>query len=157
MGAVKNGVGKKREVIMTAQMKCCRRPGFPLGSIRSAVANNGSTMTSLFAGTRAYLAIGAIAVSGQAAFSFINFETAPIHPVALSPHGQTLAVCNLPDGRVELFSVASGVPTALGDVPVGVDPVTVRFRTTNELWVVNHISSSINVLNVAQRRVVATL
>src|SRR5688500_914195 len=110
-------------------------------------------MTSLSVRMWSYLAAGAVAVSGQAASSFVNFETAPIHPAALSPDGQTLAVCNLPDGRVELFSVSSGVPMALADVPVGLDPVTVRFRTTNELWVVNHISSSISIVDLATRRV----
>jgi hypothetical protein len=43
-----------------------------------------------------------------------------------------LAVCNLPDGRVELFNVAGGIPIRLGDVPVGVDPVSLRFRTADE-------------------------
>src|SRR6266542_6454343 len=38
-----------------------------------------------------------------AASSFVNFETAPIHPVALSPDHDTLAICNLPDGRIELL------------------------------------------------------
>jgi hypothetical protein len=42
--------------------------------------------------------------------AFVNFETAPIHPVALSPDGSTLAVCNLPDMRVEVFDVSSTVP-----------------------------------------------
>ena len=89
--------------------------------------------------------------------SFVNFETAPVHPVALGPDGRTLAVCNLPDGRVELFDVSSGVPTAIGDVPVGIDPVSLRFRTTNELWVLNHISRTINVVDVARRLVVDTV
>lgn len=52
--------------------------------------------------------------------SFIDLETAPLHPVALGPDGRTLAVCNLPDNPVELFNVSSGVPTALDDVPGGV-------------------------------------
>ncbi|MCI0747759.1 MAG: hypothetical protein L0Y58_20320 [Verrucomicrobia subdivision 3 bacterium] len=66
-------------------------------------------------------------------------------------------MCNLPDGRVQLFNVASGVPQPLGDVPVGLDPVSVRWRTTNELWVVNHISSSLNVVDVARRLVTAAI
>ncbi|HKQ39027.1 MAG TPA: hypothetical protein VJ063_13200 [Verrucomicrobiae bacterium] len=89
--------------------------------------------------------------------ALINFETAPIHPVALNPVGQTLAVCNLPDGRVELFDVSSGLAAPIGNVPVGLDPVSVRFRTANELWVINHISSSISIVDVSVRRVIATL
>src|SRR5580704_152804 len=61
--------------------------------------------------------------------NFFNWETAPVHPVALSPDGTKLVVCNLPDARVEIFDVTSGLPVSLGSVPVGLDPVTVRFRT----------------------------
>ena len=88
---------------------------------------------------------------------FVNFETAPVHPVDLSPDGLTLAVCNLPDYRIELFDVSSGIPHSTGDVPVGIDPVSARWRTTNELWVVNYISSTVNVVDVARRLIIATL
>lgn len=89
--------------------------------------------------------------------NFINFETAPVHPLDLGPDGRTLALCNLPDNRVEFFDVATGVPVSTGSVAVGLDPVTARFASSNELWVVNHISSSISIVDVAARRVVATL
>lgn len=89
--------------------------------------------------------------------NFVNFETAPVHPIALGPDGRTLAVCNLPDNRVEFFDVSTGVPTPTGSVPVGLDPVTVRFASANELWVVNHISSAISIVDVAARHVVATI
>src|SRR5687767_9066252 len=99
----------------------------------------------------------ALSIQAQPTSSFVNFETAPVHPIALGPDGRTLAVCNLPDGRVELFDVASGVPKPIGDVPVGVDPVSVRWRSTNELWVANYISRSISVVDVARRLVIDTL
>jgi YVTN family beta-propeller protein len=51
--------------------------------------------------------------------NFVNFETAPVHPLDLGPDGRTLALCNLPDNRVELFDVSTGVPMATGTVPVG--------------------------------------
>jgi|GEM_PF-1140558 len=89
--------------------------------------------------------------------SFANFETPPVQPVSLSPDGSRLAVCNLPDGRLELFDVTSGTALALGSVPVGMDPVSVRFRNAGEAWVVNHISDSISVVDVETRRVVATI
>src|SRR4029077_19286239 len=89
--------------------------------------------------------------------SFINFETAPVHPLALSPDSTRLAVCNLADGRLELFDVTSGSPVPLGSVPVGIDPVSVRFRTATEAWVVNHISDSISVVDVTSLRVIATI
>jgi YVTN family beta-propeller protein len=94
---------------------------------------------------------------GAGADGFVNFETAPVHPIALSPDNRLLAVCNLPDDRIELFDVSTGIPRPIGDVPAGLDPVTVRFRATNELWVVNHISCSVSIINVANRRVIATI
>jgi len=88
---------------------------------------------------------------------FINWETPPIHPVALSPDGARLAVCNLPDNRLELFDVTSGTPVSTGSVPVGLDPVSVRWRTSNEVWVVNYISDSVSIVDAASMRIVATL
>ena len=89
--------------------------------------------------------------------AFVNFETAPVHVLALSPDNSRLAVCNLADGKLELFDVSFGRPVLLGSVPVGIDPVSVRFCTANEAWVVNHISDSISVVDVSALRVVATI
>src|SRR5580765_7910931 len=87
-----------------------------------------------------------VRVCAQSA-SFINWETAPVHPIALSPDGQRLAVCNLPDNRLELFDVAGSIPISIGSVPVGLDPVSVRWRTSNEVWVINYISDSVSVVD----------
>ena len=76
-----------------------------------------------------FVAIGAglpITASAASTNAFINFETAPVHPVAFSPGGSRLAVCNLPDARLEWFDVSSGTPVSIGAVPVGLDPVSVR-------------------------------
>src|SRR5438270_5383524 len=89
--------------------------------------------------------------------AFINFETAPVHPIALSPDHNRLAVCNLADGKLECFDVSSGHLVPLGSAPVGMDPVSVRFRSANEVWVVNQISDSISVVDWPTLRVVATL
>lgn len=106
----------------------------------------------------ALLSLTALNSRGQATTTnFFNWETAPVHPVALSPDGTRLAVCNLPDARVEVFDVASGLPVALGSVPVGLDPVTVRFRTSAELWVANYISDSVSIIDLPTMRVVNTI
>src|SRR4051812_8694637 len=78
--------------------------------------------------------------------AFVNFETAAIHPIALN--GRTLAVCNVADGKLELFDVGGSNLLAIGAVPVGIDPVSVRFRNEHEAWVVNHISDSISLVDV---------
>lgn len=93
----------------------------------------------------------------SAAESFINFETPHVSPAALSPDGDTLAVCNTPDGRVELFDVSTGIPAPLRSIPVGVDPVSVRFRSDTELWCVNFVSDSVSIIDLAAGGVVATL
>src|SRR5580765_6723983 len=89
--------------------------------------------------------------------NFFNWETAPVHSVAVSPDGTTLAVCNLPDNRLELFDITSGKPVALTNIPVGLDPVSVRFRTSSELWVANYISDSISIISLPTMRVVSTI
>jgi YVTN family beta-propeller protein len=89
--------------------------------------------------------------------NFFNWETAPVHPIALSPDSSKLAVCNLPDNRIEMFDVTSGSLSPLGSIPVGLDPVTVRFRTASEIWVANYISDSISIIDVPTTRVLSTI
>ena len=89
--------------------------------------------------------------------SFVNWETAPVHPVALSPDGNTLAVCNLPDNRLELIDLRPNTPAPPVSVSVGLDPVSVRFINNSEAWVVNKLSDSVSVVDVPTHRVRATL
>src|SRR5260221_1617719 len=103
----------------------------------------------------------AIRCAGQtpagSSHAFVNFESAPVHPLALNLDHSRLAVCNLADGKLEVFVVSSGQSVPLGTVPVGIDPVTVRVRNSNEAWVVNHISDSIRVIDPPTLRVTATI
>jgi DNA-binding beta-propeller fold protein YncE len=89
--------------------------------------------------------------------TFVNFETAPLHALAISPDGATLAACNLPDNRVEIFDLTVNPPAHKTSVFVGLDPVTVRFRNSNELWVANHISASINVIDIEKGQVTRSI
>jgi YVTN family beta-propeller protein len=91
------------------------------------------------------------------ASSFVNFETAPVHPIALSPDRDRLAVCNLADGKLEVFDVTSGHPIPLGSIPVGIDPVSVRYHGAHEAWVVNQISDSISIVDLTTLRITATI
>jgi hypothetical protein len=79
---------------------------------------------------------------------FINFETIPTRPLALSPDGTRLFVTNTPDGRLEIFGVTPQGLTPQGSVSVGLDPIAVNARTNNEVWVVNHLSDSVSVVDV---------
>jgi YVTN family beta-propeller protein len=90
--------------------------------------------------------------------TFVNFETAHVHPVAISPDGSTLAACNTPDSHVEIYTIdPSGILLSGRSVPVGFDPVSVRFRTNTEIWVVNHVSDSISVVDLTNDRVASTI
>jgi DNA-binding beta-propeller fold protein YncE len=91
--------------------------------------------------------------------SFTNYETAHVHPLDISPDGSLLAACNTADGHVQLFEIdgSTGALTAAGAIAVGFDPVSVRFRTANELWVVNHVSDSVSIVDIAAGHAVFTL
>jgi len=89
--------------------------------------------------------------------TFVNFESPHVHPMDRTPDGQTLLVANTAADRIEVFSLSSGMPVAVGFVPVGIDPVTVRARTNTEVWVVNHVSDSVSIVDLTTMNVVKTL
>ncbi len=95
--------------------------------------------------------------TGAAEVPFVNWENHPVRALDISPNGRLLAVAHTADQRVQLFDITSGAPVAAGHVVVGVDPVAVKFRNDGELWVVNHISDSVSIVDVAAKRVRATL
>jgi len=80
-----------------------------------------------------------------------------VRPLALSPDGSLLFVCNIPDGRLEVFSVDASGLHGVGSVQVGVEPVAVAARSNSEVWVVNHLSDSISIVDVPSLRVTRTL
>ncbi|MGA1223015.1 MAG: hypothetical protein ACO31E_00440 [Phycisphaerales bacterium] len=88
---------------------------------------------------------------------FVNFESPQVHPLELTPDGATLLAVNTADGQLEVFDLVSGLPMRRGSVQVGIDPVSVRARSNGEAWVVNQISDSISVVDLASMRVVRTL
>jgi len=99
------------------------------------------------------------AAEAARAESFTTFESGQVRPLALSPDGNRLYAVNTPDNRLEVFDVGAGGLTHAGSVPVGLEPVAVAARSNAEVWVVNHLSDSISVVNVASSppRVVRTL
>jgi len=76
------------------------------------------------------------------------FETLQVRPVALSPSGRFLFACNTPDNRLEIFRVTDDGLVQMGGVSVGLEPVAVAARSDNEVWVVNHLSDSVSVVQV---------
>lgn len=80
--------------------------------------------------------------------NFVNFESPHVNPMDISPDGSTLAAVNTADNSVHIYDITQGVPGITAIIDVGLDPVTARFRTDTELWVVNKISDSISVIDV---------
>lgn len=78
---------------------------------------------------------------------FVNFETGQVRPLALSRDGSRLYVLNTPDNRLEIFS-PGGSLTLIDSVPVGLEPVALAEDPQGRIWVVNHLSDSISVVDV---------
>ena len=103
------------------------------------------------------LAAGAPAALAQPAF--IAFESGPVRPLALSRDGSHLFAVNTPDGQLEIFDLGRGGIAHRASVPVGMEPVAVAARTNTEVWVVNHLSDTVSIVDTAATppRVVRTL
>lgn len=87
----------------------------------------------------------------------VNFESPHVHPLALTPGGETLLAVNTAANTLEVFDTSGGQLSLRDSVPVGHDPVSVRARSAHEAWVVNHISDSISVVDLRLGAVVRTL
>lgn len=90
--------------------------------------------------------------------SFIAFESAPVRPITQTPTGEKVIVTNIPDNRIEIYDVnEAGSLQHSQSIPVGMEPVAVAARSENEVWVVNHLSDSISIVDLDKSRVVHTL
>src|SRR5438128_2079928 len=103
------------------------------------------------------LLLGAVGVRAES--SFVEFESGQVRPLALSPDGNHLFAVNTPDDRLEIFDVSGGGLGAHTSVPVGLEPVAVAARSNTEVWVVNHLSDSVSIVDVSSSppRVTRTL
>lgn len=111
---------------------------------------------------RAVLLMAALVVLGagraQAQTAYEHFESPQVHPARLTPDGTRLLVANTADSRLSVFDITTpSLPRLLGEIPVGLEPVSVNARTNDEVWVVNHVSDSISIVSLAQGIVVDTI
>src|SRR5262245_27237046 len=100
-----------------------------------------------------------VLVTTPARASFVTFESGQVRPLALSPDGSRLFAVNTPDDTLEIFDVTDAGLTHTASVTVGMEPVAVAARSASEVWVVNHLSDSVSIVDVAASppRVVRTL
>jgi len=80
--------------------------------------------------------------------SFVGFESGQVRPLALSADGLRLFAVNTPDNKLEIFSIA-GSPAPIASVPVGLEPIAVAEDPDGRVWVVNHLSDSVSVVDVS--------
>ncbi|MDJ0834927.1 MAG: beta-propeller fold lactonase family protein [Acidobacteriota bacterium] len=94
---------------------------------------------------------------------FTLFESGQVRPLALSEDGKYLYAVNTPDNRLEIFRVKNSNDKPLkfvGSVQVGLEPVAVASADDDQVWVVNHLSDSVSIVDVSnpkKARVVRTL
>jgi len=82
--------------------------------------------------------------------SFTLFESGQVRPLALSPGGKLLFAVNTPDNRLEVFKIENHGLEHRASIPVGLEPVALAARSDDEIWVVNHLSDSISVVELTQ-------
>lgn len=89
----------------------------------------------------------------------VSFESGQVRPLLLAPSGDRLFALNTPDNRVEIYGVGNAGLSLQTSVQVGLEPVALALRDDRELWVVNHLSDSVSVIDLASSpaRVVRTL
>ncbi len=92
--------------------------------------------------------LGALGSAFAAPPSFVEFESGPVRPIAMSPDGTKLFAANTPNGTLEIFNITAQGLSFQGRVPVGLEPVAVAARTNSEVWVVNHLSDSVSVVTL---------
>jgi YVTN family beta-propeller protein len=97
--------------------------------------------------------------SNTAAQSFVNFESGQVRPLAMSPDGSRLFAVNTPDNQLEIFTIDATGLTHAGSVAVGLEPIAVAARSNGQVWVVNHLSDSVSVVDTTSTppHVIATL
>lgn len=95
-----------------------------------------------------------------AAAQLSQFEARHTRPIALTPDGKTLLAVNSPDSSLSIFDVsnpARSAPLLIGEIPVGLEPVSVRARTNGEAWVVNEVSDTVTVVSLSDGAILDTL
>jgi YVTN family beta-propeller protein len=88
---------------------------------------------------------------------FKNFESPQVHPLAMTPDGTRLLAVNTPAASLSVFQLTQGGPVLTAEIPVGFEPVSVAARNDREAWVVNWLSDSVSVVDLATGNVTRTI
>jgi len=85
--------------------------------------------------------------SPTSASDYVSFESGQVRPLAMSADGRQLYAVNTPDNHLEIFTITDTSLIHKHSVPVGMDPVAVNVADDGSVWVVNHLSDSVSVIN----------
>ncbi|WP_437676602.1 YncE family protein [Sorangium sp. So ce131] len=98
----------------------------------------------------ASLSLSSVVTTTRAqAASYALFESGQARPLALSDDGKHLYAVNTPDNRLEVFRVGPSGLVHQSSVTVGLEPVAVSVSGSGDVWVVNHLSDSVSVVDVS--------
>ncbi len=78
---------------------------------------------------------------------FVTFESGQVRPLAISADAKKLFAVNTPDNRLEIYKITATSLVHENSIPVGLEPVAVAARSNGEVWVVNHLSDSVSIID----------
>ena len=83
--------------------------------------------------------------------NYVLFESGQVRPLAFSSDGTQIFVANTPAGRLDIIGLEDDQLQLVNSVSVGLEPVAVAARDDSEVWVVNHLSDSVSIVDVGAR------
>jgi DNA-binding beta-propeller fold protein YncE len=115
-------------------------------------------MKPSFARKIAPLALAAV-LSGASADGqvFTHTEARHTHSIGLTPDGTRLLALHSDDARLSVFDPSGATPVLVAEIPVGLEPVALRARTNDEVWVVSELGDSVAIVSLSRSALVATL
>ncbi|MEC4090391.1 hypothetical protein [Pseudoalteromonas rubra] len=101
----------------------------------------------------ATLASSFVSAATSASNDYTLLEADPVNPISVSQKSGLVFALNIPDDHLEIFQPKDGKLTQCGSIKVGMRPVSLALvsetRHSASLWVVNQLSDSINIVDVA--------
>ena len=94
---------------------------------------------------------GASVTEDSSPNSYTLFESGAVRPVAVSEDEQRAYVVNTPANCLEIYTITDQGLQFESAVMVGMEPVSVAVNHENEVWVANHLSDSISIVDVSSR------
>jgi YVTN family beta-propeller protein len=88
--------------------------------------------------------------------AYKNFESPQVHPLSVTPDGTRLLAVNSPNSTLSVFHLTGSGLTLMAEIPVGLEPVSVRARNNGEAWVTNWLSDSVSVVDLKTFNVTRT-